>query len=313
MANWRDRSARYPAQATPGRRRPLGGPEGYFDMVASLGDAAEDAARSLTGQRSWRRDSGARGGSSRPYDAVTERILDLNDALVEVGEGIIDFLDVRKWSGGSAHPVANPFRARRRESPHKLYENELVDEARHYISRGDRRGATLDGLIRYLEPASDLSRGDLERLIERHFVVDGDLVFLSDDHTLAAAAGLPDSTEAHLRALGYDDLRRNVRLERLDDDSPSARLVGYVNDNPVVLVFVAPLGRVDDPFVEEDARFQAKALSRDATPQIVYITDGATNRYLSLEDDRVLSEIPPASHAAGSPADRGGATRRPEG
>jgi hypothetical protein len=279
------------------RRRPANLIEGCIDIVARLTDTAERTVNTAI-------DSDPRYGATRSGDVVRQApdticrtAMALNDGLVDLGATLVNCLDLRTWERWFGFGASNTDRTRpvvERAVAEPVSESALVNESRSYISRGPNPGATLDGLVRHLRPLAPLSDVELHAFVTRNFLVDGDLVFPPDDAGLAAAAGLPDSVEAHLRALGYEDLRRDVPLERAGSDAPCARMVAYKDGTPTILVFRTSTGGLGDALVDEDARFQAKALSRVAAPGFVYITDGVANRYISLDEDRVIAQLPRA-------------------
>lgn len=288
----------YDYRSTPYRRPPANLIEGCIDILARLTDTAERTVNAAV-------DSDPRFGATRSGDVVRRTpdticrtAMALNDGLVEVGNSVVRCLDLRTWERlcgfGDCTSAERPRTFADRVVVEPASESDLVNEARTYIRRGPNPGATLDGLVRHLRPAATLSDPELQAFVSRNFLVDRDIVFEADETGVAVAAGLPDSVEAHLRALGYDDLRRDVPLERAGSDAPCARMVAYKDGAPAILVFRTTAGRLGDPLVDEDARFQAKALSRVAGPRFVYITDGAANRYLSLDEDRVVPELPRA-------------------
>jgi hypothetical protein len=274
--------------------------EGCVEVVARITDAAEHVVNAGA-DADPRYGARTSGDVVRQSPAFLERATyALNDSLRDVNESVTDLLDIRAWERGGRRRrtrVSRDSTAPATASEADLVsEEEVVVEARYFVNRGRYRGATLSGLVRHLRSRTSWSDDQLEAVIARHFVVEDDLVLPAG--RASTAADLPDSIEDHLRALGYDDLRRNVRLERLDDTAPPAELVAYHADQPSVIVHRVSRGHLVDAVTIENARFQAKALSQTATPEFIYLTDGTVNRYFSIAEDRIVTELPKASGGA---------------
>jgi hypothetical protein len=273
--------------------------EGYVEIVAQLTDAAEHVVSAVLDNSPW---FGARRSADtvrHTPEAVRQAALAWNDGMINVSNAIVDFLDLRNWDRSRAADCRHSRETNRTVSGDRhSSEAEIVEIARRFIVRGRYRGATLDGLIEHLRLQTSLPDDELSAIIKRHFLVDDDLVFSSRDEGTAESSDLPDSVEAHLRALGYSDIRRDVPLERLDHSGPRARMVAYEGGKAVVLVYLAPRRRLTDAAMDEDARFQAKALSKTASPKFIYLTDGRFNRFVSVEDGRVVESLPRAGQTS---------------
>lgn len=266
--------------------------EGYIDIVARLVDAADRAA-GVAAEYDPRFRARSPGDAMRQTpEAVWRAALTLNDGIVDAAENFVGLFDLRNMARRRMAPEAGRTNDGPRRESDRQSESEIVREVQRIINRGRHRGTTIETVIREIGPITNESNASLSAIIARHFVVDSDLVFSGRREPDAAKSDLPDSIEAHLKALGYDDVRHNVRLERLGDDQPRARMVAYTKDKPIVLVFRVASAREADAVADEDARFEARALSRSATPRYIYVTDGVVNRYLDLEADRMIPELP---------------------
>ena len=285
------------------RRRRLRQPRtlisGYINLVGRMADAAEQAAFGVV-DSDPRFDARTSGDVLRQTpDALRSAALAVNGGLLDVNDAIVDFLDLRNWTYSDVTwPMWDPAGKMRTRAPGDAdvaSDADIVREARATIRRTPHQGILLSDLVSSLAGRTDRSEDDIKTIIGRHFVLDGDLVRTA---TPGRRQALPAAIEAQLKALGYTDLRRNVPLERLDDPAATARLVAFENDKPMVLVYVVVTGQLGDPLVDAEARFEAKALSRTSSARYVYLTSGAVNRYLDVENELVLAELPRATMSA---------------
>jgi hypothetical protein len=274
--------------------------DGCVEVVARMADAADRVAFAAA-------DSDPRFGARTSGDILRQTpetarraAYALNDGLIDVSESIVNLLDLRTWDcdrqmqftavGETRTGTAYPSRLQS--------ETDIVNATRRFINSGRNRGTTLGTLLRHLGPQTSYTNDELKAVISRHFLVDGDLILPAGDNAAPKAAGLPDSIEAHLKALGYTEVRHDVPLERLGEGATPARMVAYEDGRPAILVYKVVSGRLSNPAVEEDARFEAEALSRSHKPRFIYLTDGTSNRYIDVALDRVIADLP----HAGSPA-----------
>jgi type I restriction enzyme M protein len=94
-----------------------------------------------------------------------------------------------------------------------------------------------------------------------------------------------------LEALGYD-VRSDVSLTAFPDSQDVAALIGYDNDEPVVLCFPVASDQVADPVLQEAAKFQAGAVGSDQTAHYVWISDGVANYYYTMERETAIAALP---------------------
>jgi hypothetical protein len=283
--------------------------DGYVEVVASLADAAGRLSNAAIDNDPC---VGARTNGDvlrQTPDAVERTAFALNDELISAQQRIVDFLDLRNWDFRRSadrpdlrEPALDERGLNEREfsvgtAPNRAAsERDIVVAARGFLNRSPLRSATLDGLTKYLRRVLPVADHDLHSVVERNFRVDRDLVFLA--HSTAEGVGLAQSVEAHLRALGYNDLRRDVPLERLEGTDASARLVAYDGNEPAVVVALVARGRLNDALDQDHARVQAKSLSKTSEPRYVYLTDGSANLYLDVETGTPIAELPRASGTA---------------
>jgi hypothetical protein len=276
-----------------GRGRPAGILSGYIDAVALLADAAGRLGDTFE-------DNDPRLDARTPGDVVRNLPGTYRRAVLALNDGLIDALDLRNYPACSRHAAdpgdieVVPTAARStpvREPSRGMVEAQLVASARKFMLRLSQGGATLDDLVHHLRPLTELSDPAISELITRHFLVDGDLVLLCRADTQRTDDGVPDLLRDYLKALGYDDCRRDVELERIADKSLKAYLVAYKDGVPMVLVYRTPAGQVAVPEMLERARFQARALTRDKGPRYLYLTDGRFNKYFDDRSGQVVAEL----------------------
>ncbi|MDJ0825415.1 MAG: hypothetical protein QNJ16_07925 [Rhodobacter sp.] len=259
--------------------------DSYVEGYARLADAAGRVAGAYA-------DYDPRIGARSPGDVVRQLPETARQAMRELSSGLVSVADAAEGYVEAVADIARPQNLR--GGTRKGTDAQILYECRLYLARGRYRGLSLDRLIDKLGEIEDYTKDDLRQLIEKHFVVEDGLVLRSRSSTEKAPLDMPQSVEDHLKALGYTDLREDVELERLDDDKETARLVAYVNDVPAVLVHVCPFGMTRKDYVQDDAGFAAKALSRSQAARYVYITDGVNNAYLDVAADELIDALPAA-------------------
>lgn len=95
-----------------------------------------------------------------------------------------------------------------------------------------------------------------------------------------------------LTELGYDDLRSNYPLAAFPDMEDSAALIAFDGHDPAVLCYPVDVGRVDDPVLQEAAKFQAGSVGPDETAQFVWVSDGEANYFFDMGQNTAIPELP---------------------
>ena len=95
-----------------------------------------------------------------------------------------------------------------------------------------------------------------------------------------------------LTELGYDDLRPNYRLAAFPDMEDTAALIAFDDDDLVVLCYPVDTGRVDDPVLQEAAKFQAGSVAPDQTAQFVWVSDGEADYFFDMGRNTAIPALP---------------------
>ena len=95
-----------------------------------------------------------------------------------------------------------------------------------------------------------------------------------------------------LTELGYDDLRSNYLLAAFPDMEDPAALIAFDGHDPVVLCYPVDVGRVDDPVLQEAAKFQAGSVGPDKTAQFVWVSDGEGNYLFDMVRGAAIPALP---------------------
>jgi len=100
------------------------------------------------------------------------------------------------------------------------------------------------------------------------------------------------SMREKLAELGYDDLRPNYPLAAFPDMDETAALIAFDGDDPVVLCYPVDVGRVDDPVLQEAAKFQAGSVGTDQAAQFVWVSDGEADYFFDIGRGTAIPTLP---------------------
>jgi len=95
-----------------------------------------------------------------------------------------------------------------------------------------------------------------------------------------------------LTELGYEDQRSNYQLAAFPDMKETAALLTFDGDAPVVLCYPVDVGLVDDPGLQEAAKFQAGSVGPDQAAQFVWVSDGETDYLFDIGRGAAISALP---------------------
>lgn len=98
-----------------------------------------------------------------------------------------------------------------------------------------------------------------------------------------------------LTELGYDDLRLNCPLTAFPDMEDIAALIAFDGGDPVVLCYPVDVGKVDDPVLQEAAKFQAGSVRPEQTAQFVWLSDGKANYFFDMGSSTAIPTLPTQS------------------
>jgi type I restriction enzyme M protein len=91
---------------------------------------------------------------------------------------------------------------------------------------------------------------------------------------------------------GYLDLRAGYSLQAFPDMEEVAALIAFDDDEPVVLCYPVDTGCVDDPVLQEAAKFQAGSVGPDNTAHFVWVSDGQADYFFDMGRDIAISALP---------------------
>jgi type I restriction enzyme M protein len=95
-----------------------------------------------------------------------------------------------------------------------------------------------------------------------------------------------------LTELGYDDLRFDHPLEAFAEvQQDKAALVAFDGDAPVILCYPVEVGHVDDPILQEAAKFQACSVGQEEA-QFAWVSDGEADYFFDVGRETAISELP---------------------
>jgi type I restriction enzyme M protein len=92
--------------------------------------------------------------------------------------------------------------------------------------------------------------------------------------------------------LGYDDLRPNYPLTAFPDMEDVAALVAFDGDDAVVLCYPVDTGGVDDPVLQEAAKFQAGSVGPEQTAHFAWLSDGEANYVFDMGRNTAIPALP---------------------
>lgn len=95
-----------------------------------------------------------------------------------------------------------------------------------------------------------------------------------------------------LADLGYDDLRPGYPLAAFPDMEDMAALIAFDGGDPVVLCYPVDAGGVNDPVLQEAAKFQAGSVGPEQTAQFVWLSDGEANYFFDMGRNTAIPALP---------------------
>jgi hypothetical protein len=95
---------------------------------------------------------------------------------------------------------------------------------------------------------------------------------------------------------GYQNVRVNYPIAGFPDLDPGmddvAALVAFDGDDPIVLGYPVDEGDVDNPWLQEAAKFQAGIVTSGKAARLVWVCDGISSYVFDIARDRLLPSLP---------------------
>jgi len=109
---------------------------------------------------------------------------------------------------------------------------------------------------------------------------------------ISAAHSILNGMSEKLVELGYQDLRLDVPLLAFSDMLEKAALVAFDEEIPVVLCYPVQPGQVNEPVLQEAAKFQASAIGFDQSAYFVWVSDGESHYFYDIGRDSAIPRLP---------------------
>lgn len=177
-------------------------------------------------------------------------------------------------------------------------EQRIASIVERYLNNVPSGGALLNSVVDNVVLETDYDRDIVLSVIMRNFVISGPVVtnrrqvVLAEVEQLVEEDPVVEWMREVLTERGYTGIRSDYVLTRFPDTDESAALVAFEGDDPQVLCYPVNEGDVDNPWLQEAAKFQAGAIAPGKAAHCVWVSDGISSYVFDMVRDRVLASLP---------------------